>query len=304
MTVRSAVLTVGAAVIIAVGVSYAVGSYMADKGLTQAQRGDTETVIKDFVAANPDLLKPPATPVDPATLAAAAPPSYLSDGQRTEVEGVIKNYLIANPEIIRDAIAALQEKEDAAAQAAQTKAITDNKSLLFDSTREVVTGNPKGDVTLVEFFDYNCAYCRRAHADMKSLLDSDKNLRFVFKEFPVLGDGSVQAAQISIAVHLVAPDKYVEFHDALISEKGQVDGARALAIAEEIGLDKAKIEEMSKSDEVKATISETYDLASKLSLTGTPSYATPTEVIVGAVGLDSLKQKIAAARAACATTTC
>lgn len=220
----------------------------------------------------------------------------LSDDQRAEVEAIIKNYLIAHPEIIRDAINELQRREDAAASAQQSKAIAQNKQLLFDSSREIVFGNPKGDVTLVEFFDYNCTYCRRAQADMKQLLANDKNLRIVMKQFPVLGDGSVEAAQVGIAVHMIAPDKYFEFHDAMLGERGQVNGERALAVAEEVGLDRAKIQDAMKAAEVKATIGEVYDLAAKLQLSGTPSYVTAKEVIVGAIGYDSLKEKIGQAR--------
>jgi len=220
----------------------------------------------------------------------------LSDDQRAEVEAIIKNYLIAHPEIIRDAINELQRREDAAAAEQQSKAITQNKQLLFDSSREIVFGNPKGDVTLVEFFDYNCTYCRRAQADMKQLLANDKNLRIVMKEFPVLGDGSVEAAQVGIAVHMIAPDRYFEFHEAMLGERGQVNGARALAVAEEVGLDRAKIQDAMKAAEVKATIGEVYDLAAKLQLSGTPSYVTAKEVIVGAIGYDSLKEKIGQAR--------
>jgi len=226
----------------------------------------------------------------------------LSDDQRTEVEAIIRNYLIAHPEIIRDAITELQRREDVAAAEQQTKAITANKDLLFDSNREIVFGNPKGDVTLVEFFDYNCTYCRRAQADMKQLLNEDKNLRIVMKQFPVLGDGSVEAATVGIAVHLVAPDKYFEFHDAMLHERGQANGERALAVAAEIGLYRAAIEGKMKDPEVKATIGEAYDLASKLALSGTPSYVTAKEVVVGAVGYDTLKQKIEQAR--CVGATC
>ncbi len=303
MKARLAVLTFAGALLAATALSYAVGTTASAKGLSAAERNDTEAVTKALMTSDAGLFTP-ARRIQVADNSTPAPGSYLSDGQRTEVEEVIKNYLIAHPEIIRDAINALQAKDDAAAQAAQTKAIADNKKLLFNSPREVVLGNPAGDVTLVEFFDYNCAYCRRAHADMKKLLSQDPKLRFVFKEFPVLGNGSVQAAQVSVAVHKLFPEKYVAFHDALISERGQVDGARALAVAGSLGLDTAKLKEMSNSDDVKATISESYDLANKLSLTGTPSYVTPTEVVVGAVGLDALKAKIAEARAACSKTTC
>jgi protein-disulfide isomerase len=254
-----------------------------------------------------DRTPAPATPMQPAAGGSpmskadaaammAAAGAGLSDDQRAEVEAIIKNYLIAHPEIIRDAINELQRREDAAAAAEQTKAIDDNKQALFDSSREIVFGNPKGDVTLVEFFDYNCAYCRRAQADMKQLLANDKNLRIVMKQFPVLGDGSVEAAQVGIAVHTIAPDRYFAFHEAMLGERGQVNGERALAVAEEIGLDRGKLQEAMKLPEVKATISESYDLAAKLQLSGTPSYVTAKEVIVGAIGYDGLKQKIELSR--------
>jgi protein-disulfide isomerase len=223
----------------------------------------------------------------------------LNDEERSQVEGIIRNYLIANPEIIRDAINALQLKEDAAAQQQQVSMIGDNKKLIFSSSRQVVLGNPKGDVTLVEFFDYNCGYCRRAHADMKQLIAEDPNLRVVLKEFPILGDGSVQAAQIAVAVLLTSPDKYPAFHDELISEKGAVDGDKALAVAQDIGLDPAVLRAKADSDEVKANINEVRDLAQKLDLTGTPSYVTASAVVVGAVGYDNLKAEIAKAREAC-----
>ncbi|MEJ0097474.1 MAG: DsbA family protein [Bauldia sp.] len=219
-----------------------------------------------------------------------------SDAQQHQVEATIRNYLMANPEIVRDAMDALQQKEDAAAAVAQVSTIKSNASTLFDSKREVVLGNPKGDVTLVEFFDYNCAYCRRAHSDMLTLLKDDPNLRIVLKEFPILGDGSVAAAQVAVAVLLSAPDKYLAFHDELITDKGEVDGNKALAVAADVGLDANKLKVLANSDEVKANITEVSDLAQKLDLTGTPSYATKLKVVVGAVGLDALKAEIQAVR--------
>ena len=294
MKIRPATILGFAIVLAAAG--FALGVGFGQRGLSLKQKADTETIVGAYLAAHPDLLKPPAPMTPVAAPAAKSAANEISDEQRTEVEAIIKNYLIANPEIVRDSINELQRRQDAADQAQQVKVIADSKDLLFDSTREVVLGNPKGDVTLVEFFDYNCAYCRRAHADMKRLIDEDKNLRVVLKEFPVLGDGSVEAAQVGVAVNLTTPEKYAAFHDALISERGQVNGERALAIAEEVGLDKAKIQEAMKLAEVKATIAEVYELANKLSLTGTPSYVTAKEVVVGAVGFDTLKQKIGEAR--------
>ena len=241
-----------------------------------------------------------STPVPKATMTAPTAPASssagLTDGQRRDVEATIRNYLIANPEIIRDAINALQEKEDAAAQVAQQDAIKQTADALFNAKEEVVLGNPKGDVTLVEFFDYNCAYCRHAHADMQKLIADDPNLRVVLKQFPILGEGSVAAAQVAVAVLLSAPQKYAAFHDELITEKGQVDGNKALAVAQDLGLDVAKIKILANSDAVKANISEAGDLAQKLNVTGTPSYATKLKVVVGAVGLDALKAEVKAVR--------
>ena len=227
-----------------------------------------------------------------------------SDDQRTEVEGIIRNYLIANPEIIRDAINELQRRQDAAEQVAQAKTIHNSADLIFASKRQVVLGDPDGTVTLVEFFDYNCTYCRRAKADIDKLMAEDPKLRVVLKEFPVLGDSSVAAARVAVAVQLTAPEKYGAFHEALLGEPGQVNGERALAVAADLGLDAEVLRAKLDSDEVKATIAESYDLAGKLNLTGTPSFVTAREVVVGAVGYDALKAKLAAARADCKTATC
>ncbi len=241
----------------------------------------------------------PATPVPAGAVGMTA----LTDDQRTEVEGIVRNYLMANPEVIRDAIDELQRRADQAAQVAQAQAIGDNSKVIFTSAGDGVLGNPKGNVTLVEFFDYNCAYCRRAQADMQQLIEKDPKLRVVLKEFPVLGDGSVAAAKVSVAVEMTAPGKYAAFHNALLAEPGQVDGERALAVAKEIGLDpdalKSKLDDPAIQDRINAS----YDLAGKLNLTGTPSYVTQKAVIVGAVGYDALKQQIDEARG-CGTASC
>jgi protein-disulfide isomerase len=276
----------------AIVLAIAVGAVAYTFGTRQPSmnRAEIEAMVKDLVATS--------KPAPQASMAAndAAAQTELSDDERAEVEATIRNYLIAKPEIIRDAINELQRKEDEAARAAQASIIKDNNATLFDSANEVVLGNPKGDVTLVEFFDYNCGYCRRAHADMKLLIEEDPNLRIVLKEFPILGEGSVAAAQVAVAVLLTAPDKYAAFHDMLISEKGQVDGAKALSIAQDLGLDPEALKVKASSDEAKANITEVRDLAAKLDLTGTPSYATKLKVVVGAVGFDALKQEIQAVR--------
>jgi protein-disulfide isomerase len=283
---------------IAAGVlGYIAGATRTGTAPAAVGAADVDALVREAVAAR--LRVTPAGGSGAGALAAA-----LSDGQRLEVEAMIRNYLIANPEIIRDAINELQRREDAAARAAQVAAISDNAQLIFNSNRQVVFGNPNGDVTLVEFLDYNCGYCRASHQDMLDLIAKDPNLKVVLKEFPVLGDGSVQAAQVAVAVHLVAPEKYFAFHDALIRERGQVDGERALAIAAEVGLDAEMVRAKLSDDEIQSTINESYDLAGKLGLTGTPSYVTQKEVIVGAVGYTSLRARLDDARSCLKTATC
>jgi len=241
------------------------------------------------------------TAVTPALAETAT--SFSAD-QRGDIETIVREYLMAHPEVIRDAINELQRKEDEAAKVAQSQAIEDLADRIFASDKQVVIGNPDGAVTLVEFFDYNCTYCRRAQADMVKLIKDDPSLRVVLKEFPVLGSGSVEAARVSIAVRMIAPEKFNEFHDALLAEPGKIDGARALAVAEDLGIDANALNASLDSDEVKDTIAESYELADKLNLTGTPSYVTHNDVVIGAVGYDALKAKIAEARDSCKTATC
>ena len=198
------------------------------------------------------------------------------------------------------------EKRQVAAEAEKAKAaVKNNAQTLFDSSRQVVVGNAQGDVTLVEFFDYNCGYCKRALTDLTDLMKDDSKLRVVLKEFPVLGPGSQEAAQVAIAARMQdkSGKKYCfDFHQRLLSGRGQADRARALAAAKEAGFDMAKLERDMASPEVKATIEENMKLAEQLGLNGTPSYVVGSDVVVGAVGLEALKGKVKAAR--CTTASC
>jgi protein-disulfide isomerase len=151
---------------------------------------------------------------------------------------------------------------------------------------------------MVEFFDYNCGYCKRAMADMLTLLKTDPNLKVVLKEFPVLGAGSVEAAKVAVAVRMQDTDgkKYLEFHQKLLGGRGQADKARALAVAKEVGLDMKRLEADLDSGEVKVSIDESLKLGEELGLNGTPSYVVGSDVVVGAVGLDALRDKVSMAR--------
>jgi protein-disulfide isomerase len=215
----------------------------------------------------------------------------------------IRDYLIANPEVIRDAVTELERRRIDDEAARQADAIALHRDLLLHSPRQAVIGNPNGDVTLVEFFDYNCTYCKRALSDMTRLIDEDPNLRIVLKEFPVLGVGSTEAAQVAAAVNIVAPELYDQFHLLLLGSSAQASLDLAISAAIEVGVDEVALRAAMESDEIIATIEETYMLADALALTGTPSYVLGNEVIVGAVGYDALKGMIESVRA-CGETAC
>jgi protein-disulfide isomerase len=235
--------------------------------------------------------------------ALAQAPSFNAD-QRRDIERIVKEYLLSNPELLQDVMSEL-EKRQATAEAEKHRAgVKEHSATLFASPRQVTLGNPQGDVTVVEFFDYNCSYCKRAMNDMLELLKNDGKLKFVLKEFPVLGEGSIQAAQVAAAVRMQdkSGKKYLEFHQKLLGGRGQADRTRALAAAKDVGLDMARLEKDMASDEVKATLEESFKLADALGLNGTPSYVVGTDVVVGAVGFEKLKEKVNAAR--CGKATC
>ncbi len=229
---------------------------------------------------------------------AVATAQTFSTDQRQEIGTIVKEYLLAHPEVLQDVMAEVEKRQATAEAEKHRTAVADNNATLFSSPHQVVLGNPHGNVTMVEFFDYNCGYCKRAMSDMLDLIKTNPNLKFVLKEFPVLGEGSVEAAHVAVAARMqdTTGKKYIEFHQKLLGGRGPADKARALAVAKDVGFDMARIEKDMSSDEVKKTIAESMKLAEVLGVNGTPSYVVGDEVIVGAVGLDALKEKLAAER--------
>src|SRR6516165_9627508 len=227
-----------------------------------------------------------------------------TDQQRGDIETIIKEYLVSHPEVLEEAMNELSKRQAAAEAQKHEESIAKNASLIFNSPRGVTLGNKDGDVTFVEFFDYNCGYCKRAMADMLDLLKNDHKLKVVLKEFPVLGEGSVEAAKVAVAVRMQDPtgQKYLDFHQKLLGGKGPADKARAMAAAKDAGLDVARIEKDAQSPEVKATIEENFKLAEEMGMNGTPSYVIGKQIVIGAVGLEGLKEKVGIAR--CGKATC
>src|SRR5690349_7796654 len=234
----------------------------------------------------------------------AAPAQSVSDVQRSDIEKIVRDYLLKNPEVLEEAMNELSKRQAAADAEKHQASIVKNSDAIFNSPRGVTIGNKDGDVTFVEFFDYNCGYCKRAMTDMLDLMKADPKLKVVLKEFPVLSQGSVEAAQVAVAVRMQDPTgkKYLDFHQKLLGGRGPADKARALAVAKDVGLDMAKLEKDMASPEAQATIEENFKLAEDMGMNGTPSYVIGKQIVVGAVGLDGLKEKIGMAR--CGKATC
>ena len=235
----------------------------------QGERADIEAIVKNYLATHPE-----------------------------EVESIVRNYLVNDPDVLKDALAELIKRQVTVTSADKSAAVKTNFQRLFNSPRQVNLGNSKGDVTMVEFFDYNCGFCKRALADMMTLLNGNPNLRIVLKELPILGPGSLEAAKVSIAVRLQDPtgQKYLAFHRKLLGGRGQADTSLAKAAARESGIDMARLERDLASQEVQMTLDESASLARALGITGTPSYVIGDAVIPGAIGAAGLQEKIRAAR--------
>jgi protein-disulfide isomerase len=235
----------------------------------------------------------------PLALPAQAQTQSFSPAQRGEIETILRDYLMNHPELLQDVMAELDKRQNLADAEKHREGVKQHAQIIFSSPRQITLGNPQGDVTVVEFFDYNCAFCKKAMADMTDLMKGDSKVKFVLKEFPVLGEGSTQAAQVAVAVRMqdkTGGKKYFEFHQKLLGSRGQADKARAMAVAKEVGLDMARLEKDMASDEVKNTLQESFTIAEALGLNGTPSYVVGSDVVIGAVGLPALKERVNSTR--------
>lgn len=248
-----------------------------------------------------------------AALGVTATPSAAANfdaAQKQEIEKIVKDYLLENPSVIRDVFGLLRAedaKREAAAQKERSEqakqALVDNKDALFNAEGQVVFGNPDGDVTLIEFLDYNCGYCKQAFSNMLELLDSDKNLRFIIKEWPVLGQPSMEAALVAMAVSEEAPEKYWDFHKDMMTLRGRANQESALRVAEKLGISREILEKRFQDRALLKPIEENYRLAESLHLTGTPGFVLGDEVIPGFVPADTLREKIKEIRS-CGSTSC
>ncbi|ALN73359.1 DsbA family protein [Aureimonas sp. AU20] len=225
-----------------------------------------------------------------------APAKAFDDAQTRDIEGIVRNYLITHPEVLIEAMQALETKRVSEENDTRRSTIESSRDALHATPDGTALGAANGDVTLVEFFDYNCGYCKRAASDMDVLLESDKKLRVVLKEIPVLGPASEAASRVSLAFRSVKPESYAAFQRKLLASRAQVDEARALEVAESFGVEAKTLKPLLQGSAVQAELAQANGLAMALGINGTPSYVVGDELVAGAVGADALAGKIANVR--------
>ncbi len=230
----------------------------------------------------------------------AVTPGASGSIDRVQVEAIVRDYIANNPRDIIASVENMQKSQyDEQMKKAQASIGTKKTELENDPTSPVL-GNPQGDVTIVEFFDYSCGYCRKVAPSVNQLIEQDRNVRVVMKEFPILGPASRAASLAALAVHAINPSVYGKYHDKLM----QVDlhnNEVIVQAAVELGIDKAQLEAKIKSPEVDAVINKNHALASGLGIQGTPAFVIGDQLIPGAVSLDELKGYVAKAREAAAS---
>ncbi|MEQ8403089.1 MAG: DsbA family protein [Roseitalea porphyridii] len=244
-----------------------------------------------------------ATLIGLAMFAGPSAAQAFDEAQREEIGEIVRDYLLANPEVMIEVQEALEARQVAEEDERRREIITSAADDLFRNPSDPVLGNPAGDITVVEFFDYNCGFCRRALDDMNKLIESDPNLRFVLKEFPILGEDSNGAHQVALAFNRVMPQAYGEFHERLMMADGRANETTAMEIALELGADEQALRDEMTNPANARQVEMTYLLAEALGITGTPSYVIGTELVPGALGADLLREKIDEARE-CAETNC
>jgi protein-disulfide isomerase len=238
-----------------------------------------------FALACAFLAIAPARPLEAAEIAPE---------QRKAIEAIIRDYLMQNPDVLIDALREAEAKANGEADVKAAQVLRDRRHEVFDDPATPVGGNPQGDVTIVEFFDYRCPYCKQVHPAIQKLLDQDRKLRFVYKEFPVLGEQSDLAAHAALAARLQG--RYEPFHSAMMAAKGQINEEAVYRIAGSIGLDVDRLKRDMTNPEIDRALNANRSLAKALEIRGTPGFIIGDRIIPGAIDLDALKTMVADAR--------
>jgi protein-disulfide isomerase len=230
--------------------------------------------------------------------AAAFDINEMSDAERQTFRAEIRSYLLENPQVLMEAIAVLEQQQQADQSANDVALLAANEVDLYADEASWVGGNPEGDVTIVEFLDYRCGFCRRAHPEVSNLIAADGNIRLIIKEFPILGEQSTLASRFAIAVlQLEGRDMYKKAHDELILFRGEISEQSLSGLANRLGLDADKVGEQMNSPDVDTVIAQNRALGQRLQINGTPSFVFGDQMVRGYVPLNDMQSIVRELRA-------
>ncbi|MGL4234955.1 DsbA family protein [Tabrizicola sp.] len=233
----------------------------------------------------------------PVTPPAATAEATMTEAERKAFREEVRAYLLENPEVLIEAMDVLQAREEEAALQRDILMVSTHSGEIFNSPNDWVGGNPEGDLTLVEFMDYRCSYCRKAYAEVEELIKADGNIRFVVKEFPILGEASLLSAQFAIAMRQLHGDQaYEAAHDALIALRGEPTPETLARLATDLGHDPKPVLDRMGSPEVMSVIQANHILAEQMEITGTPAFVLKDMVMRGYAPLETMQQFVAEAR--------
>ncbi|MDO7642868.1 MAG: DsbA family protein [Reinekea forsetii] len=225
-------------------------------------------------------------------LAATTGFSQAEEFTKDEIGSMVREYILTHPEVIYEAIDILQKEAEQQQGRQEGAALQQMGDLLFNNPVDPVGGNADGTVTLVEFFDYNCGYCKRSGTVLQTLIKQNPNLRVVYKEWPILSESSGEAAKIALAVNLAFPDQYEDFHRALLSMRSLRSANDVWTVVDKLALDRAPIEAMLTDPKVALHLQQTATLAQQLGITGTPAFVVGDVILKGAYPIEQIQQAI------------
>lgn len=234
--------------------------------------------------------------LSPMMLSSAQAEEALSPAQKGEVEALIQQYIMDHPEVIVQALQAMQARQEAEAAERQQQAIAAMKSTLLTDAGNPSTGPADADVTIIEFFDYQCGYCKKVLPDVTAVLQSDAKVRMIWVDWPILGPMSVVAAQAASAVHKLKPEAYAAYHQAIMGERGRLTEDKIFQTVAGLGLNVDEVRKAMASQEVQAHLAANHAIASQLGITGTPFFLVGDTAVPGAVDADHLRNLIAETR--------
>ncbi len=230
------------------------------------------------------------------TTSGSAVPAGMTSEEKQRFDVLIRQYILDHPEVVIESIEAFQARQRAAEQLESHAALMTLKDEIENDPFAPVAGNTQGDVTIVEFFDYRCGYCKRVLPSIQKLMESDGNIRYVFKEFPVLGPQSVTASRAALAVWNLQPEKYFAFHTALLQSRGNLTEKLILQIAKQVGLDPAQVRDGMDDPKVEEALQRNFALGRQIKVNGTPAFIIGGKLVPGAIDLATMKQMVEAAR--------